>query len=61
MSEAELIFTALAELSTRQVAESVQATGMAENKAAAQNGGRIARQARNQLEAQTAGSFGDGP
>lgn len=29
MSEAELIFTALAELSTRQIAESVQATGMA--------------------------------
>ena len=47
MSEAELIFTALAELSTRQIAESVQATGMQENKAAAQSGGRIARQARN--------------
>jgi hypothetical protein len=31
MSEAELIFTALAELSTRQLAESVEATGMAEN------------------------------
>jgi hypothetical protein len=28
MSEAELIFTALAELSTRQIAESVEATGM---------------------------------
>lgn len=53
MSEAELIFTALAELSTRQIAESVDATGMAENKAAAQTGGRIARQARNQLESQT--------
>ena len=53
MSEAELIFTALAELSTRQIAESVQATGMADNKTAATTGGRIARQARNQLEAQT--------
>ncbi len=53
MSEAELIFTALAELSTRQIAESVQATGMAENKTAAKTGGSIARQARNQLEAQT--------
>ncbi len=53
MSEAELIFTALAELSTRQIAESVQATGMAENKNAAQSGGSIARQARNQLESQT--------
>ena len=53
MSEAELIFTALAELSTRQIAESVQATGMAENKTAAATGGRIARQARSQLESQT--------
>jgi hypothetical protein len=34
MSEAELIFTALAELSTRQIAESTNATGMAENKVA---------------------------
>lgn len=32
MSEAELIFTALAELSTRQIAESANATGMSENK-----------------------------
>lgn len=53
MSEAELIFTALAELSTRQIAESVDATGMSENKSAARTGGRIARQARNQLESQT--------
>ena len=53
MSEAELIFTALAELSTRQIAESVEATGMAENKTAAKAGGRIARQARNQLENKT--------
>jgi DNA-damage-inducible protein D len=53
VSEAELIFTALAELSTHQIAQSVQATGMAENKTAAQSGGRIAAQARNQLESQT--------
>lgn len=32
MSEAELIFTALAELSTRQIAETMQAKGMEENK-----------------------------
>lgn len=31
MNEAELIFTALAELSTRQIAESVDATGLDEN------------------------------
>ncbi|MBS0589816.1 MAG: hypothetical protein JSR65_04175 [Proteobacteria bacterium] len=53
MSEAELIFTALAELSTRQVAESVDATGMDENKQAARSGGRIAKKARQDLEAQT--------
>jgi DNA-damage-inducible protein D len=34
MREAELIFTALAELSTRQIAQSVEATGMPENAAA---------------------------
>lgn len=53
MSEAELIFTALAELSTRQVAETQQATGLQENKVAAVVGGRIAKQARQQLEQQT--------
>jgi molybdopterin/thiamine biosynthesis adenylyltransferase len=53
MSEAELIFTALAELSTRQIAENVDATGMSQNKTAAKAGGRIAAQARNQLESQT--------
>lgn len=35
MSEAELIFTALAELSTRQIAETTEATGMEENQKAA--------------------------
>ena len=53
MSEAELIFTALAELSTRQISENVNATGMQQNQTAAKAGGRIARQARNQLESQT--------
>jgi hypothetical protein len=53
MSEAELIFTALAELSTRQIAESVNATGMPENKSVAKKGGRIAAQARHQLESHT--------
>jgi DNA-damage-inducible protein D len=53
MSEAELIFTALAELSTRQIAETVAATGLAENQTAAKTGGKIARRARLELEAQT--------
>ena len=43
----------MTELSTRQIAESAEATGMAQNKSAAHTGGRIARQARNQLESQT--------
>ena len=53
MSEAELIFTALAELSTRQIAESVEATGMSENAEAGKRGGRIARKARLDLESKT--------
>jgi len=53
MSEAELIFTALAELSTRQIAASVTATGMAENKKAGKKGGGIAKKARLELEEKT--------
>jgi len=53
MSEAELIFTALAELSTRQIAESVDATGMEENKDAGKKGGGIAKKARLELEHKT--------
>jgi hypothetical protein len=53
MSEAELIFTALAELSTRQIAETIAATGMAGNQTAAKTGGKIAKRARLELEAQT--------
>lgn len=53
MSEAELIFTALAELSTRQIAESIDAVGMVKNQAAAKTGGGIARKARLDLEART--------
>ena len=53
MTEAELIFTALAELSTRQIAENTEATGLPANKTAAQAGGGIAKRARLQLEGQT--------
>jgi hypothetical protein len=53
MSEAELIFTALAELSTRQIAEATEATGMEENKVASKKGGGIARKARLELEEKT--------
>lgn len=48
-----MIFTALAELSTRQIAESVEATGMNENEAAAKTGGGIAKKARLELEGKT--------
>lgn len=53
MTEAELIFTALAELSTRQIAESEKAKGMLENKAAGKKGGGIAKKARLELEQKT--------
>lgn len=53
MSEAELIFTALAELSTRQIAETTKATGLAENKRASKTGGGIAKEARLLLESKT--------
>ena len=53
MTEAELIFTALAELSTRQIAETMNAAGMKENKVAGKKGGGIAKKARRELEAKT--------
>jgi hypothetical protein len=53
MSEAELIFTALAELSAHQIAESVDATGVKENSVAAKAGGNIAKKARVELENKT--------
>ena len=53
MSEAELIFTALAELSTRQIAETDEAKGLQENAKAGKKGGKIAKDARMQLEQQT--------
>lgn len=53
MSEAELIFTALAELSTRQIAEAENATGMKGNKKSAKRGGKIAKDAKEKLELET--------
>ncbi len=50
MNEAELIFTALAEFSTRQIAEAVQAKGLKGNIPPAKKGGAIAKDARKQLE-----------
>jgi DNA-damage-inducible protein D len=53
MNEAELIFTALAELSTRQIAETTEAVGLPANKKAAKTGGTIAKRARLELESKT--------
>lgn len=53
MNEAELIFTALAELSTRQIAEADNATGMEENKKVAKQGGSVAKRARKDFEKTT--------
>ena len=53
MSEAELIFTALAELSTRQIAETDNAKGVTQNAVAGKKGGKIAKDARLALEQKT--------
>lgn len=53
MSEAELIFTALAELSTRQIAEKEEAKGLKKNAVASKKGGAVAKNARKELESQT--------
>lgn len=53
MSDAELIFTALADLSTRQIAEADEAEGYEPNEVAAHKGGKISENARQALEAQT--------
>lgn len=53
MSEAELIFTALAELSTRNIAESENALGIVENAKAGKRGGAIAKRAKNDFEEHT--------
>lgn len=53
MSEAELIFTALAELTTRQIAERDGAEGMPQNTEAGRKGGRVAKRARTDFETET--------
>ena len=53
MTDAELVFTALAELSTRQIAETMKTKGLKKNKTPARKGGRIAKNARKELENKT--------
>ena len=50
MSEEELLFSALAELSTRKIAEVEKAEGLEANKVPAKKGGKIAKDARTALE-----------
>lgn len=60
MTDAELVFTALAELSTRQIAETMQTKGLEENKISARKGGRVAKNARLELEQKTGRSVVSG-
>ncbi len=53
MSDAELIFTALAELSAREIAEVEKAEGYVPNESAAHEGGKISGGARKALEKKT--------
>jgi hypothetical protein len=50
MSEEELLFSALAELSTRKIAETDKTEGFEANKIPAKKGGKIAKDARTALE-----------
>lgn len=53
MNEAELVFTALAELSTTRIAKKDESQGYNENAVSAKKGGGIAKGAREQLEKAT--------
>ena len=53
MTEAELIFTALAELSTREIAVGANASGLEENALAGKKGGGVAKRAKNDYELET--------
>ena len=53
MTDMELVLTMLGEASTTEIARTRDAQGMAENEKAAKDGGRIAGDARRQLEKET--------
>ncbi len=50
MNEAEVIFTALAEMATRHIAEHASATGLQENIKAGKSGGLVSKKAKGALE-----------
>ena len=60
MNGEEWIFRALAELSTRHIAENMHAEGFKKNKLPAKKGGKIAKDARKALEAKTGKSVVSG-
>ena len=53
MSDIELLFTSLAELTTHLIAEATSANGINQNAQASKNGGAIAKNARKELESKT--------
>ncbi|MDD4701178.1 MAG: BRO family protein [Desulfovibrio sp.] len=53
MSDAELVLTMLAEISTKQIAENMDATGFDKNAEAAKEGGGVAKKAREELESKS--------
>lgn len=53
MSDAELVFTTLAELTTREIAEKDKANGFKENAVSSRKGGAVAGRARKDFELQT--------
>ena len=53
MNDAEIVLTMLSEVATRNIAESRDATGYAQNADAAKDGGGVARKAREELEHKT--------
>ena len=56
MTDLELVFTMLGEKSTTAIAQAMKAQGLNENAAAARSGGRVAGDARRNLERQLNGS-----
>ena len=53
MSETELIFSSLAEMAAKVVAESITAMGLVQNAKASKKGGAIAKNARVDFESKT--------
>src|SRR5262249_10929958 len=53
MTNTELVFNMLAEVSAKEISKKKQPVGLAENRRVAQDGGRVANAARLELESQT--------